>query len=150
MNFFNAALDKPYRHRYPLYIINFAVALHIFMSSKDAQAFLYSMFRVNVSHKTICQWSKKFLEFSPKEKIIYDKDETVLLFADEKFVKIKNKRAYWWSVRDHRGNLLASIITIEHDIQSATKLFLMARERIDGKVHAVVRDALASYNKAIA
>jgi transposase-like protein len=145
MNLFN----KPYRHRHMLIIIKLAVILYNFVSSRDVKAILYYAFRIKVSHKGICEWAKKFPEQLPRKKIKYKKKETVILFADEKYVWIKNVRAYWWSVRDHLGNVLAKIITFSRDAASAEELFRRAKEVIDGKVHAVVRDGLKSYNKPI-
>ena len=141
--------DKPYRHRHLYLIIKLAVLLYIFMSSKDVQAVLFQLFRVRVSHKTICEWGKKFITFSPLTKIEYALNETVVLYADEKYVWVKGVEHYWWSVRDHNGNILAKIITAHRDSDSAKLLFRRAKTRIVGKVHAVVRDGLASYNEPI-
>lgn len=141
--------NKPYRHRYLWIFIKLAVILYAFLSSEDVKAVMYHVFRVKVSHKTICQWAKKFPEQLPKKKIEYKEDETVILFADEKYVWIKSIKAYWWSVRDHLGNVLATIITTSRDTDSAKKLFRRAKENIIGRVHAVVRDGLNSYDDAI-
>lgn len=141
--------QKPYRHRYILIFIKLAVILYNFLSSEDVKAIMYHVFRVKVSHKTICQWGKKFPEQLPKKKIKYKKGETLILFADEKYIWIKSIKAYWWSVRDHLGNVLATIITTSRDTASAKKLFRRAKENIDGRVHAVVHDGLKSYDDAI-
>ena len=140
---------NPYRHRYIWLIIKLAVILHIFMSSNDVKAVIFLLFRCQVSGKTICQWSQKFVLEIPTEKVNYNENETVILFADEKYVWIKKTKAYWWSVRDHTGKVLASIITLTRCSESAKELFRRARERIDGKVHAVVHDGLKSYPKAV-
>jgi len=140
--------QKPYRHRFILIIIKLAVVLHIFLSSEDAKAIMYYAFRVKVSGKTICGWAKKFPIELPNERINYKEGENVFLFADEKFVWIKSVKAYWWSVRDHLGNVLANIVTMRRDTASAKKLFRRAKERIIGKVNAVVHDGLKSYNSA--
>jgi len=141
--------QKPYRHRYPLIFIKLAVVLHIFLSSEDAKAILYYTFRIKVSGKTICQWARKFPEKIPAKKVKYKKNEVVRLFADEKFVWIKGIKAYWWSVRDHLGNVLANIVTMSRDADSAKKLFQRAKERIIGRVHAVVHDGLKSYDNPV-
>jgi len=119
------------------------------MPSKDVQAVLFQLFYVHVSHKTICEWGKKFIEFASPTKINYAPNETVILFADEKYVRVKGVQHYWWSVRDHKGRLLAKIITANRDSDSAKLLFRRAKARIVGKVHAVVRDGLASYDEPI-
>jgi len=141
--------EKPYRYRYLLVFIKLAVVLYIFLSSEDVRAVMYYVFRVKVSGKTICQWAKKFPVELPKDKIKYKEDEDVLLFADEKFVWIKGIKAYWWSIRDHLGNVLANIVTMRRDTASAKKLFRRAQERINGRVNAVVHDGLKAYNSAV-
>lgn len=111
MNNFNELFQKPHRHRFIWLFIKLAVVLYIFLSLEDAKAILYYVFRLKVSGKTISQWSKKFPINLSERKIAYGKNETVILFTDEKFIKIKKKKAYWWSIKDHLGNRLASIIT---------------------------------------
>ena len=123
MNSSDKLFDKPYRHRYLWIFIKLAVVLYIFLSSEDVKAIMHYVFRVKVSHKTICQWAKKFPIEIPNEKIEYKKGEDVLLFADEKFIWIKGVKAYWWSARDHLGNVLANIVTMHRDTASAKKLF---------------------------
>jgi transposase-like protein len=142
-------LQKPYRHRYYLIFIKLAVILYVFLSSEDVKAIMYYVFRVKISGKTICQWAKKFPIELPEEKIRYKEGEDVLLFADEKFIWIKGIKAYWWSIRDHLGNVLANIVTMRRDTASAKKLLRRAKQRIVGRVHAVVHDGLKSYNKAV-
>jgi len=142
-------LQKPYRYRYYLIFIKLAVVLYVFLSSEDVKAIMYYVFRVKVSGKTICEWAKKFPIEIPNEKIEYKKGEDALLFADEKFIWIKGIKAYWWSVRDYLGNVLANIVTIRRDTASAKKLLRRAEQRIIGRVHAVVHDGLKSYNSAV-
>ena len=149
MSHINRLFDKPYRHRFPLLVIKLAVVLHAFLPSKDVKALLYYLFRARVSHKTVCWWSKKFAEFTPPKKIKYKQDDTVILYADEKFVKIKEIKAYWWSVRDHLGNVLSYLVTKNRDSASAKRLFRRAKQSIAGGVHAVVHDGLKSYDKPV-
>jgi len=141
--------QKPYRHRYLWIFIKLAVVLHIFLSSEDVKALMHYVFRVKVSGKTICEWVKKFPLELPNKKIKYGKDETIILFTDEKFINIKRLRAYWWSIKDHLGNVLASIITMHRDAASAKKLFRRAKQNMVGIVHAVVHDGLKSYDKPV-
>ena len=141
--------QKLYRYRYALMIIKLAVVLHIFVSSKDVQAILRYAFRVAVSHKTVCEWTKKFREELPLLPVTYENDETILLFADEKYVWIKKAQAYWWSVRDHLGNVLANLVTLRRDAASAQQLFRRAKVRLQQKVNAVIHDGLESYTKPV-
>lgn len=145
MNLFS----KPYRHRFMWIIIKLAVVLLVFVSSRDAKAILYYVFRMKVSHKSICEWSKKFPEEIPKKKIRYKNRQTVILFADEKYIWIKGIQAYWWSIKDHLGDVLAEVITFSRDSASAKELFRRAKERITGRVHAVVHDGLRSYGRVV-
>ena len=115
--------DKPYRHRFMWIIIKLVVVLFCFASSRDAKAIIYYVFRMKVSHKSVCEWSKKFPQELQKKKIKYKKKETVILFTDEKYVWIKDMQAYWWSIKDHLGNVLASIVTMKRDSASAKELF---------------------------
>ncbi len=146
---FETPFEKPYRHRFIWIFIKLAVVLHIFLSSEDVKAVMHYVFRVKVSGKTICEWAKKFPVELPNENIGYKKGEDVLLFTDEKFVWIKGIKAYWWSVRDHLGNVLANIVTTRRDTASAKALLRRAKQRIVGKVDAVVHDGLKSYNSAV-
>ena len=141
--------EKPYRYRFALIFIKLAVILHICVSSEDVKAILYYVFRVKVSHKTICEWSRKFPEKLPDRKLEYGLHETLILFSDEKFVWIKSQMAYWWTVRDHLGNILSAIVTTARDTNSAKELFRRAKQNINGKVFAVVHDGLASYDSAV-
>jgi len=141
--------EKPYRHRNLWIIIKLAVILYWYLSARDVRAVLYYLFRFLISHKSICAWAKKFPEALPKKKIHYKENETVILFADEKYVWIKNVKAYWWSVRDHLSNVLANVVTFSRNAAAAKCLFRRAKARIDGQVHAVVHDGLKSYDKAV-
>lgn len=149
MNSFSELFEKPYRYRHALIVIRLSVLLCIFLSSRDVKAIVYYLFRAKVSHKTICDWCKKFPEKLPEQKVVYKKGENVFLFADEKYVWIKGVKAYWWTVRDHTGVVLSSIITMARDSASAKQLFRRAKARIVGKVCAVVHDGLKSYDKPV-
>lgn len=147
MGTWESLFTKPYRYRHVWLVIKLAAVLSIFLSSRDVQAILFYLFRDRVSTKTICQWAKKFPLGISFEPLTYAPGETVVLFSDEKFVKVKGSRVYWWSIRDHLGRVLASIVTDARDAASATKLFRRAKARIKGGVHAIVHDGLTSYDK---
>ena len=141
--------QKPYRYRYALIIIKLAVILHIFMSSKDVCVVIWHTFRATVSGKTVCEWSKKFPEILPQKKKQRKKEGKVILFVDEKFIWIKSVQAYWWTVRDDIGNILAVFVSMSRDSDSAKELFRRAKSAIDCRVDAVVHDGLTSYNRAV-
>jgi transposase-like protein len=48
------------RYRFPIAIIWFAVFLYIYLKSKTTIILLFFLFRVKVTHKTVCEWTKKF------------------------------------------------------------------------------------------
>ena len=148
-NSFAKLFEKPYRHRHILLVIKLSVLLHVFLSSADVKAVVYALFRDRISGKTVCEWSQKFPENIPNKKVKYRKGETVILFADEKYVWVKGVQAYWWSVKDHLGNVLATMITTARDSASAELLFRRAKAKIIGQVRAVVHDGLKSYDKPV-
>ena len=137
------------RHRYPMIVIVISILAHMFMPSREASLFLYLLLRVKVSHKTICEWTKKFINNIPLRPLKYSLEEILICHADEKFITIKGERAYWWSIVDHLGNLIHCIITEARDLASAKKLFREAREKIRRTVDILVRDGLPSYDKAV-
>lgn len=141
--------EKPYHYRNCWMIIKLAVVLHCFVSSRDVAAIIRYVFGWTISYKTICEWSKIFPLNLPKNKIAYTLNEKIICFADEKYVWIKGVKAYWWSIRDHLGNILAYTITTKRDMKSAKTLFRRARENLSQKVTAVVHDGLRSYPRAV-
>jgi len=58
---------KPYRHRFPLSIIQYALWLyhHFSLSQRDVQELLQER-GIQVSHETLRQWNIKFAPSSPK------------------------------------------------------------------------------------
>lgn len=137
------------RHRYPIAMIIIAILSHMFMASRDVSVFLYLLLRVRVSHKTICEWTKKFIDNIPLRPLKYPLEQILICHADEKFITIKGERAYWWSIIDHLGDLIHCIVTEARDLASAKKLFREAREKIGRTVDILVRDGLPSYDKAV-
>lgn len=134
------------RYRHPIIIIKTAVILHFYLKSRTVSFLLYIMFRTKVSHKTICQWTKKF---NSKVELPYcSKTKILICHADEKYVKVKGKWHYWWSLKDSLGNIISWIITKCRDLDSARLLFKKARRKIGRKVDILVRDGLPAYDKS--
>lgn len=136
------------RYRHPKTIIRFAVSQNMFHSARDVVIIVFFTFRVIVSHKTICEWTKKFskdVDFPIKE---YNDNETLICHADEKYVKVNGVWCYWWSIKDCFGNLIHQTITSARDIVSAKQFFKEARRKINRDVDILVRDGLAAYDKA--
>lgn len=136
------------RYRYPLFIIRFAVVLHMVTSSRKVALTLFLLFRVRVTHKTVCAWSKQFLSGTKVPCPHYNPEEILICHADEKYVRINGEWNYWWSIKDCLGNLIHKLITPLRDFASAKKLFIEARKRIGRDVDILVRDGLPAYDKA--
>lgn len=141
--------EKPHRFRYPYVIIKLSIILFLFVSSRNARAIIYYVFRARVSHKTICEWVQKFPFELPKNYISYEKNSPLFLFVDEKYVWIKGELAYWWTVRDQFGNVLAKRVTEARDLVSAKEIFRLAREKIDREVTAIIHDGMPAYPRAV-
>lgn len=141
--------ERPYRFRHSVIIIKLAVVLFLFVSSRNAKAILYYVFRARISHKTVCEWTQKFPLELPHKPFSYEKDSPLFLFVDEKYVWVKGKLAYWWTVRDHLGNVLGELVTTSRDLVSAKEIFRIARRKIDREVTAVIHDGMPAYPKAV-
>jgi transposase-like protein len=140
--------DYPYRHRYPIPIIKICVTLHNSMPSRLVSLNVFLLFRVKVTYKTICEWTKKFTtSYAPAT--TYAPDQILICHADEKFVKVRGIWHYWWSIKDFLGNLIHKIITPLRDTASAKKLFTEGRKKLRRDVDIIVRDGLTAYDKAV-
>lgn len=141
--------EKPYRFRYPYIIIKLSVILFLFISSRNARAIVYYVFKARVSHKTVCEWAQKFSVEIPKTSFFHAENTPLFLFVDEKYVWIKGEIAYWWTVRDHLGSVLAKLVTESRDMVSAKEVFRKARRQIDKEVTAVIHDGMPAYPRAV-
>lgn len=142
----NAGFLKGYRH--PIFVIKFAILLHVYLSSRTVSILLYLLLRSKVSHKTVCEWTQKFtsnVELPTKK---YSDNKILICHVDEKYVKVKGKWHYWWSIKDRLGDVIDKIVTESRDLLSAKKLFTDARTKIGRKVDILIRDGLPAYDKA--
>lgn len=135
------------RYRYPVDIIRIAVKLHMFMPSRMACLLLLILCGVRVSHKSICEWTKKFV-LVKLPGMNYNPDQIIICHVDEKYVKVRGKWNYWWTLKDSFGNPLSWLITALRDFASAKKLIKNARGRAGRDANMLVRDGLQAYNKA--
>lgn len=142
----NTAYLKGYR--YPIFIIRLSILLHIYLSSRTVCLILYLLFRCRVSHKTVCEWTKKFTRDINLPSTRYNVSDTLICHADEKYVKVNGVWNYWWSIKDTFGNVISKIITPSRDFLSAKKLFIDARGKIGRAVDILIRDGLPAYDKA--
>lgn len=136
------------RYRFPVEIIRFAVILNIFLPSRFVVILLFVLFRTKTTHKTVCEWSKKFNQYKDDIKFDYSNIKHLICHVDEKFIKVAGKRAYWWTLKDCLGNIIHSIISMSRDLISAKKLFKESRAKINRDVDLVARDGCFSYEKA--
>ncbi len=139
----------PSRFRHPEIIIRFAVLLNIYLSSRKVATLLFFLFRISVTHKTICAWTNRFSQNITLPSKDYSLDEILICHADEKYVKVNGDWNYWWSIKDCFGNPIHSLVTKSRDFFSAKKFFKEAREKIGRKVDILARDGLPAYDKAV-
>jgi transposase-like protein len=136
------------RYRHPAVTIRAAVLLHIYLPSRIVVFLLFVLFRCQVSHKTVCKWTKTFAS----EIVLPDYQPTsdiLICHVDEKYVKVNGEWQYWWTIKDCFGNPIHAIVTPFRDYESAKKLFIEARRKIGRTVDIVVRDGLSAYDRAV-
>ena len=135
------------KYRNPLIVIKIAIFLHFYLPSRIVPLFLFILFRVKVSHKTVCEWTNKFGRNInlPEYKNTNDK---IICHADEKYVKVKGIWNYWWSIKDSLGNIIHSVVTPYRDFDSAKELLKEARRKIGRNVDILVRDGLSAYDRS--
>ena len=136
------------RYRFPIEVMRFAVILNIFLPSRAVVILLFALFRAKVTHKTVCEWSKKFNNYADDVTFDYSDIKHLICHVDEKFIKIAGERAYWWTIKDCLGNIIHSIISMSRDLISAKKLFKESRAKINRDVDLLARDGCFSYEKA--
>lgn len=136
------------RHRYPIILIRIAIILHIYLKSRTVALLIYFFFRAKVSHKTICQWTKKFSADIDLPYSAPAKNKILICHVDEKYVKVNGKWHYWWSLKDSFGKRISWIVTKSRDLDSAKALFKKARRKIGRNVDILIRDGLAAYDKS--
>jgi transposase-like protein len=136
------------RYRFPIEIIRFAVILNIFLPSRLVMILIFVLFRAKVTHKTICEWSKKFNTYSDHKTFDYSNIKHLICHVDEKFIKIAGERAYWWTIKDSLGEIIHAIISMSRDLFSAKKLFKQSRAKINRDVDLLARDGCFAYEKA--
>ena len=136
------------RYRYPVDMMRCALIFHLFLPSRIVVLLLFFLFRMNVTHKTVCAWTKKFGVPKNLPLPIYAPNETLICHVDEKYVKIKGEWHYWWSIKDACGNVLDTLVTPARDLVSAKQLFMTVKRKIGRAVDLLIRDGLPAYDKA--
>lgn len=137
---------KFYRHRFPPQIIKIAIFFHLFIPAKIVQIFVFFLFRCYVSKKTICSWTRKFLDAAPEIK--FPCTPPPIRYTDEKQIKIKDKKAWWWNIVEGKSNPLTSCISLTRHGFIANNL-MNAHKKIYGFPAIMVTDKLQAYLQAV-
>lgn len=136
-----------YRHRFPEWIIRIAIMMHLKVPASTVQLFLLVLFRCYVSEKTICGWSRKFLDQIPDVQQQGSPASIIIRHTDEKKIKIAGKEAWWWNTSDPATNVLTSSISWSRSLAD-TRRHIKKHRAIEPKVDIHVTDGMPSYIKA--
>lgn len=140
---------KPYRHRFPLSIIQYALWLYhrSSLSQRDVQELLQER-EIQVSHETLRQWNIKFAPLLTEKLRHQEPRRGSRWFLDEVCIEIKGKKLWLWRAVDDSGAVLDLLLQARRDTQAA-KTFL-ERLLVNYDVPEVIHtDKLWSYGAAI-
>jgi len=140
---------KPYRHRFSILIIQHAVWLyHRFpLTYRDVQELLHQR-GIQVSHKTLREWSIKFGPFFAEDLRHRELRRGSRWHLDEVSTSVDGVRHWLWRAVDEYGFVLDILLQRHRDIEAA-KTFL-TRLLADYDVPEVIHiDQLRSYGAAI-
>ena len=114
---------KPYRHRFPLSIIQHALWLyHRFpLSERDVQELLHQR-GIVVSHETLRQWNIKFAPLLTEELRHREPRRGSRWFLDEVCIDMAGKKFWLWRAVDESGAVL-DIVLQTHRNADAAKIF---------------------------
>lgn len=123
------------------------------MSSRKVSDYMET-FHVDFSHKTACEWARKFAEGFRRmaESLASQADFSRIWHVDEKWVKLhgsKDDYAYLLAVEDHRRNLLAVHLSESRDLDSVLTVLREAKEFSGVRPEIVVTDSWPAYDKAV-
>jgi len=140
---------KPYRHRFPLSIIQYALWLyHRFsLNQRDVQELLHQR-GIQVSHETLRQWNIEFAPLLTEELRPREPRRGSRWFLDKVCIEIRGKKFWLWRAIDDSGVVLDLLLQARRDTQAA-KTFLR-RLLVNYDVPDVIHtDKLWSYGAAI-
>jgi len=140
---------KPYRHRFLLSIIQYALWLyHRFsLSQHDVQELLQER-GIQVSHETLRQWNIKFAPLLTEELRHREPRRGSRWFLDEVCLEIRGRKFWLWRAVDDSGAVLDLLLQDRRDTQAA-KTFL-ERLLVNNDVPEVIHtNKLWSYGAAI-
>ena len=140
---------KPYRHRFPMTIIQHAVWLyHRFpLSYRDVQELLHQR-GIQVSHETLREWCMKFDSFFAEGLRHREPRRGSRWYLDEVCTSVDGVRHWLWRAVDEQGFVLDILLQRHRDTEAA-KTFL-TRLLVEYDVPEVIHtDQLRSYGAAI-
>ncbi|QII22350.1 IS6 family transposase (plasmid) [Deinococcus wulumuqiensis R12] len=140
---------KPYRHRFPLSVIGYALRLyHRFpLSQRDVQELLHER-GVQVSHETLRQWNIKFAPLLTEELRHREPRRGSRWHLDEVCVKVGGVKHWLWRAVDEYGDVLDILLQEHRDTQAAKSFFvrLLGEYDVPEVIHT---DKLWSYGAAL-
>ena len=136
-----------YRRRFPEWIIRITILMHLKVPASTVQLFLLLFFRCYVSEKTICAWSRKFLDQIPDVQQKGRPATIIIRHTDEKKIKIAGREAWWWNTADPATNVLTSSISYSRSLAD-TKRHLKKHRTIEHHIDMHVTDGMQSYIRA--
>ncbi|WP_264778176.1 IS6 family transposase [Deinococcus aetherius] len=140
---------KPYRHRFPLSIIGYALWLyHRFpLSQRDVQELLFER-GIEVSHETLRQWNIKFAPLLTEELRHQEPRRGSRWHLDEVCVPVGGVKHWLWRAVDEHGMVLDLLLQPHRDTQAARTFFtrLLSEFEVPELIHT---DKFWSYGAAI-
>ena len=137
-----------YRYRFPEQIIEIAIFFHLFIPSSVVQIFLLFLFRCRVSKKSICQWTRKYMDRMQDLHLPSSEELLRIRHTDEKQIKIKGEKAWWWNIVDSGGNALQSCLSwTRHGI--VVNNLMKDHKKHYGSPMIMATDGLQAYIKGV-
>jgi len=140
---------KPYRHRFPLSVIGYALRLYYRfpLSQRDVQELLHER-GIHVSHETLRQWNIKFAPLLTEELRHREPRRGSRWHLDEVCVKVGGVKHWLWRAVDERGDVLDILLQEHRDTEAAKSFFvrLLSEYDVPEIIHT---DKLWSYGAAL-
>ncbi|GGB82618.1 IS6 family transposase [Deinococcus soli (ex Cha et al. 2016)] len=140
---------KPYRHRFPLSVIGYALRLyHRFpLSQRDVQELLHER-GIVVSHETLRQWNIKFAPLLTEELRHREPRRGSRWYLDEVYVEVGGQKHWLWRAVYDDGAVLDFLLQQHRDTRAARSFFvrLLGEYDVPESIHT---DKLWSYGTAI-
>ncbi|WP_084045272.1 IS6 family transposase [Deinococcus hopiensis] len=140
---------KPYRHRFPLSVIGYALWLYhrFLLSQRDVQELLHER-GIRVSHETLRQRNIKFAPLLTEELRHREPRWGSRWHLDERCVQIAGVKHWLWRAVDEHGNVLVHLLQEHRDTEAAKSFFvrLLGQHNVPKVIHT---DKLWSYGAVL-